>query len=145
MKPGDMPIKIQDYCRKTGQVVPESKGAIVRCAMESLAMKYRDEFTNLEKVSGHTIDKLHILGGGTQNELLNQFTANAIRRKVITGPIEATAVGNILAQLIALGEIEDVKAARNVVRNSFELKEYNPENEVVWDQAYSKYRNAIGR
>ena len=107
-------------------------------------MKYRDEFTNLEKVSGHTIDKLHILGGGTQNELLNQFTANAIQRQVVTGPVEATAVGNILAQLIALGEIEDVKAARKVVRNSFELKEYEPEDETVWDQAYSKYRAAIG-
>lgn len=143
IKPGNMPVKIQGFCKQSGQKVPETKGEIVRCALESLAMKYRDEFANLENISNHRIETLHIVGGGTKNRLLNQFTANSLNRKIITGPVEATAVGNILGQLIALGEIESVSAAREVVRNSFTLEEYLPKNSEVWVNAYQKYRSIL--
>ena len=145
IKPGNMPIKIQEFCEKSGQLVPETKGEIVRCVLESLAMKYRDEFSNLERISKRRIETLHIVGGGTQNQLLNQFTANSLNRKVITGPVEATAIGNILGQLIALGEIESVNSAREVVRSSFTLEEYLPEKMDVWSNAYQRYSCIIGQ
>ncbi|MCD4752260.1 MAG: rhamnulokinase [Anaerolineaceae bacterium] len=144
IKPGNMPIKIQEFCEQSGQTVPETKGEIVRCVLESLSMKYRDEFSNLERISKHRIETLHIVGGGTQNRLLNQFTANSLNRKVITGPVEATAVGNILGQLIALGEIESVNSAREVVRNSFTLEEYLPEKTDEWAEAYRRYSSGLG-
>lgn len=137
--PGRMPSKIQDYCRKTGQKVPETKPQIVRCIMESLAMTYRKAVEGLEKVVGYSLPVLHIVGGGCKNTLLSQFTANAIARPVIAGPVEATATGNLMAQLLALGEVKSLNEGRLIVRNSFPSVEYSPENKAGWDAAYERF------
>ncbi|MFA7673682.1 MAG: rhamnulokinase family protein [Clostridia bacterium] len=144
--PGDMPGRVQDYCEKTGQYVPKTKGEIVRCIMESLALKYRYVFDGLEDVVGSAIPKLHMVGGGCKNTMISQFTANAIGKEVTAGPIEATAIGNIVAQLIALGAIKDVKEARKIVRSSFEIKSYLPEDQKIWEEKYQYYlRNIFGK
>ncbi|MDD5602700.1 MAG: rhamnulokinase [Eubacteriales bacterium] len=137
--PGGMPEKIAGYCRDSGQPVPESKGSIVRCVMESLAMKYRSAVEGLEEIAGYRLPLLHIVGGGSRNVLLCRYTANAIGRPVITGPVEATATGNILCQLIALKELKGIKDAREIVRKSFPSVEYQPEDTNAWDEAYAKY------
>jgi len=139
LRPGNMPGRIADFCTKTGQAPPESRGAIARCALESLALKYRWVFEKLEELEGQRLDAVHIVGGGTQNELLNQFAANAINRPVITGPIEATAIGNILTQAMALGHIASLDEARQVVRSSFEMKTYEPQDTDAWEEAYERY------
>ncbi len=136
--PGGMPEKIREYCRKTGQAVPETKPQIVRCIMESLALKYRMALEGLEKIVGYPLPRLHIVGGGCKNTMLSQFTANAIARPVIAGPVEATAIGNLTAQLIALGEVKDLPEGRTMIRNSFRLTEYVPEEIGAWDEAYER-------
>lgn len=136
--PGDMPQKIQDYCQKTGQRVPQSHGEILRLALESLALKYCWVLERLEELVGRKFAPIHIIGGGTKNRLLNQFTAHATRRTVITGPVEATAIGNILMQAIGLGDIASLENAREIVHNSFDLEEYAPASEKEWDVAYQK-------
>jgi rhamnulokinase len=141
LAPGDMPARINKCLSETGQKPTQDKGQMVRLVLESLALKYRSVLTAIEDVTGSTIDVLHIVGGGIQNELLCQFTANAIGRKVITGPIEATAIGNILMQARAAGQIKTLGEAREVIRNSFELKEYQPQDTGLWERQYSK---AIG-
>ncbi|MBN2852382.1 MAG: rhamnulokinase [Clostridia bacterium] len=143
---GHMPEKVQEFCRKTNQYVPEKKGEIVRCIMESLALKYRYVFERLEEVAGKRIPSLHIVGGGCKNVMISQFTANALNKEITTGPIEATATGNIVAQLIALGEIKDLKQARGIIRNSFEIKTYKPQNADKWDEVYQYFeKNIIGK
>jgi sugar (pentulose or hexulose) kinase len=139
--PGKMPEKVAEFCRRTGQYVPQTKAEIVRCVMESLALKYRVALEGLEKIVGYGIPVLHIVGGGSKNIMLCRFTANALGKPVITGPIEATAVGNICCQLLALGEVSNLSQAREIVRNSFPTVEYLPENKAAWDDAYSKYLN----
>lgn len=124
--PGDMPRKIDQFCERTGQTKPESVGAYVRCCVDSLALKYRQTLQGLQDILNRSIDTIHIVGGGTQNELLNQLTADVCQRVVVTGPVEATAVGNILVQAIATGAIADTVQARQVVRDSFPLKHYKP-------------------
>ena len=141
LKPGSMPEKIQDYCRKTNQKVPSDRGSILRCILESLAFKYRQVLEKLEEMRKQKIDVLHIVGGGIQNKLLCQLTANATQKPVIAGPVEATAIGNILIQAIATGELSSVKQAREIVRNSFELIRYEPERRDIWNEAYQKYKN----
>ena len=137
-KPGDMPTRIRRFCRTTGQPVPESKGAILRCALEGIALKYRWVLERLEEMLGHHLEPIYIVGGGTQNELLSQFTADATDRKVITGPVEATAVGNILMQMIALGQISTLAQARQIVRRSFTLSPFEPGDRSGWDTAYMR-------
>lgn len=139
--PGDMPKAIRDYCQKTGQTPPNSVGATVRCCLESLALKYRWTFERLEEVRGAKLDVLYIVGGGTQNKLLNQFAADCLNRPVVCGPVEATAVGNVLTQALARGELSGLAELRAVVRNSFELETYhpNPETRGAWDEAYGRY------
>ena len=136
--PGDMPQKIQSFCEKTGQRVPQSHGEILRVALESLALKYRWVLERLEELAGKEFAPIHIIGGGTQNRLLNQFTANATGRKVVTGPIEATAIGNVLMQAIGMGHLADLAAAREVVRNSFDVEDYHPAERAGWNAAYEK-------
>lgn len=136
--PNNMPIKIQEYCKKTGQHVPQTKGAIVRCIMESLALKYRQAIEGLEDILGYRIPSLNIVGGGCKNVILSQFTANAINRTVFAGPIEPSAIGNLSAQLISLGELKSLDQARNMIRNSFPIKVYEPQNPSAWDDAYNK-------
>lgn len=135
-EPNNMPVKIQEYCAETGQYVPQTKGEIVRCIMESLALKYRQAIEGLEEIAGYKIPALHIVGGGCKNKILSRFTANAINRPVYAGPIEATAIGNLAAQLLSLGEIGSLSQAREVIRNSFPIEEYVPDAPAEWDAAY---------
>ncbi len=137
-QPGDMPARIQKYCARTQQPVPQTKGAIVRCALESLALKYRWVLDRLEEMLGYRLEPIHIIGGGTKNRLLDQLTADATRRSVITGPIEATAIGNVLMQAVALGHLKSLEEARAVVRHSFKPETYQPQPSDRWDTAYQK-------
>jgi rhamnulokinase len=143
LPPGDHPQKVRGYCAETGQPVPNDVGSVVRCVLESLAMKYREVLDTMGELSQQPIDVLHIGGGGTQNELLNQFTANATGVPVVTGPIEATVIGNAIVQLIALGEIDDLAQARQIVAGMDELKRYEPQETAVWDEGYGRYREII--
>jgi rhamnulokinase len=136
--PGDMPARIQSYCERTQQPVPETKGAIVRCALESLALKYRWVLDRLEEMLGYRLEPIHIIGGGTQNRLLNQLTADATNRSVVAGPIEATAISNVLLQAIALGHLTALDEARAVVRQSFRPETYQPRPSKEWNAAYRK-------
>ena len=137
--PGNMPQRIVDYCKKTGQRVPESHGQIIRIALESLAMRYRRSVIELEKITGKKIDVLHIVGGGCKNDLLNQFTANACGVKILTGPVEATALGNIVVQAMATGDVKDLAEARRIVAASTELGTFLPTDVKVWDKEYDRF------
>ncbi len=139
-KPGNMPEKIADFCRETGQPVPCGAGGTTRCVLESLALLYRQTLDEIEDVTGKSITKLHIVGGGSQNRLLNQFAANATGRTVLAGPIEATATGNVLIQAIALRQLPSLDALRNVVRNSFAVETYRPVDVEVWQEAYERFK-----
>jgi len=141
LPPGDMPARIQAFCRQTGQPVPESKGAIIRCVLESLALEYRWVAERLVEIVGHPLPTVHIFGGGSRNRLLNQFAADATGRTVITGPVEATAIGNLLVQAIALGYLANLDEGRALVRRSFPVETYEPHDTAAWDEAYERYRN----
>lgn len=140
---GDMPEKIRTYCKRTKQRVPETEGQVLRVALESLALKYRWVLERLEELTGKHFSPIHIIGGGTQNQLLNQLTANATGCTVITGPVEATAIGNVLMQAIGLGDIASLAEARRIVRNSFQVEEYAPDPNILWDEAYTKLINLL--
>jgi len=139
LSPDEMPKKIAAFCRETGQPEPKDIGACVRCIYESLALSYRSAMRKLERLNGGKIEKLHIVGGGSQANLLNQFAANALNIPVLAGPTECTGLGNILVQAIALGHLESHEAAREVVRNSFELKTYTPQDPVQWEAAAARF------
>lgn len=141
--PGNMPQKILEFCKRTNQTVPEDKGSIVRCIMESLALKYRMVMEGLEEIVGYTLPVLHVVGGGCKNTMLCQYTANAIHRPVSAGPIEATAVGNLAAQLIALKEVANVQQVRQLVKRSFPAYEYYPEDGAAWGDAYERFKKII--
>jgi len=125
-EPGRMPERIVDYCRERGQTVPEQPGGMTRLILESLAATYCKVLENLEILIGRRIQRIHIVGGGSRNKPLNQLAANAMRRTVIAGPAEATAVGNILVQGIGAGIVSGVSEAREIVRRSFPLETYLP-------------------
>ena len=137
--PVDMPLAIDDYCQKTGQEPPQAIGEYVRTILEGLAFKYRYVLDQLNEISGKTIRKIHIIGGGTQNKLLCQFTANVTGLPVISGPAEGTAAGNILMQAFALGYLKSLDEIREVVRNSFRLEIYEPRQVAEWEKAYGKF------
>ncbi len=143
-KPGDIPARIQKYCEKTGQYVPQTVGEIVRCIYESLALKYYHSFLNLKKISGKNFDSINIVGGGTKDPLLCQMAANACDVDVYAGPVEATALGNIAVQLIAIGEISDLKEAREIIKNSFDTRKYTPQNVSEWHEAYETFKKILG-
>ena len=143
LSPDDMPEKIADFCRETGQPAPDNMGATVRCIYESLALFYRVTLKKLERLTGRKIDRLHIVGGGSKDATLNQFTANALKIPVLAGPTECAALGNILVQAIALGHVESHAAAREVVRNSFELKTYQPQDSAQWDAAAARFEKLL--
>ena len=143
LAPGDMPNKIRSYCRETGQVVPDSEGEVLRCALESLALRYRWVLEKLEEMMNHSIKVVHIIGGGMQNELLSQFASDAMQRPVVGGPIEATALGNMLMQALALRHISSLEEGRQVVRNSFQVRTYEPGNRAPWDEAYARYLRLV--
>jgi len=140
LNPPDMPRAIQEFCQETGQPVPRSEGELVRCAFESLALRYRQVLGWLEELVGRRLDVIHIVGGGSQNRLLNQFTADACQRPVITGPAEATAMGNVLTQMRARGELKSLAEMRETVRKSVELGEYEPRRPEVWEEAFARFQ-----
>ncbi len=136
LTPGDMPKRIQDFCRQTNQPIPETKGQIVRCALDSLALRYRSTVESLDKLFGKRHDPIHIVGGGTQNKLLCQLAADAMGRNVVAGPIEATAIGNVLVQAMGAGVVGSLEEARQIVRNSSNLVQYQPRQSASIDAAY---------
>ena len=139
LSPGDMPARIRQYASSTHQPIPETIGEMVRCTLESLALTYRQVIENLEDVLGYKIEAVHIVGGGSRNQLLNQFTASATGYPVIAGPVEATAVGNILVQEIAMGRLNNLSEARKLVRASFDMIIFEPGEKQAWDDAYQKW------
>jgi rhamnulokinase len=141
--PGEMPKKIQDFCRQTGQKVPEDKGTILRVATESLALKYRFVYEKFSKISGIRFNKLHAGGGGIQNAFLAQATANALGIEVVAGPVEATSCGNAIVQMIATGHVADLAEARQLIRQSFEFPVYQPTDTPIWEQAYQSFLKII--
>jgi rhamnulokinase len=142
LKPGDIPARICAFCERTGQPVPESKGAIVRCALESLALKYRWTLERLEEMLVRRLEPIHIFGGGAQNRLLNQFTADATGRRVVAGPIEATAIGNVLVQMMAMGHVASLAEGRQIVCTSFDVETYDPQGGAEWEEAYGRFLQA---
>jgi rhamnulokinase len=133
LDPGDMPRRIAAYCERTGQKVLESEGEICRAILEGLALRYRHVLHDLEKLTGSSIHTIHIVGGGSRNALLNQLVANATRRRVIAGPAEATAAGNILTQAMGAGRIAGLDEIRAIVRQSFEVTAFEPDSSRVFD------------
>jgi rhamnulokinase len=143
LHPGDMPSRIRKYCADTDQAVPQTKGQILRIALEGIALKYRWVLERLEELTGKHLAPIHIIGGGTKNRLLNQFAAEATCRTVITGPVEATAIGNILMQAIGLKHLGSLTEAREVVRKSFTPEVYEPQKTADWDEAYSRLQKVM--
>ena len=144
LKPGDMPARILAFCARTHQTPPAGKGEIVRCVLESLALKYRHILEYLQQTLGRQLGVIHIVGGGTQNRLLSQFTADATGRQVIAGPVEATATGNLLMQALALGHIRSLAEGRELVRRSFTLETFDPSpDRSAWDAAYGRMLGLI--
>lgn len=140
---GDIPARIRAFCERTGQKVPETIGDIMCCINQSLALKYRYTMEQIEACTGKCFSMINMIGGGIQSRLLCQMTASASGRKVLAGPVEATALGNIAVQLIALGEIKDVAEARRIVANSEQTYEYLPEEQEKWDAAYERFKSII--
>ncbi len=143
LSPGNMVPKIDAFCSQSRQKPPGTHGEYVRCCLESLALTYRKTLEGLEDILGRSIDTIHIVGGGTQNELLNQMTADACGRRVVAGPVEATAIGNILVQAMAVGAVKSLDEARSIVRNSFEVKTYEPRNTAKWDASFERFRKIV--
>jgi rhamnulokinase len=144
IEPGDMPARIASYCRDTGQEAPRDDAAIVRCVLESLALKHAETVDLLAGVSGRELEELHVVGGGANNDLLCTWTAQATGRPVLAGPSEATLVGNLLVQAVALGEISSIREGRELVRRSFVPTTYEPTADVAWQEARERFTD-LGR
>jgi rhamnulokinase len=140
LEPGDMPSKIAAHCQAKAGNAPETHGEFARTILESLGLRYRQVLESLEALVGKPLDTIHIVGGGSRNQVLNQFVADSTGRKVVAGPTEATAIGNILVQAMAAGAIKDLAEAREVVRNSFPLQVIEPRAQSDWETAYERYR-----
>ena len=139
--PKSMTEAICSYCKATGQPVPEKRGQFTRCIFESLALRYRQVLENLEKLTPNSIDTLHIIGGGSRNALLNQFTADATHLKVVAGPSEATAIGNVMVQAMAAGVVKNIEEMRKLISTSVETQTFFPRNTAEWDIAYINFKN----
>lgn len=142
--PGDMPERVQAYCRETGQPIPEEPGPMARCILESLALKYRFVLERLEHLSGNRIEVLHIVGGGGKNRLLNQMVADVLGIPVVVGPTEATAIGNIITQAVAMDEVKGLWEGRKIIARSFEIERYTPSGQIEWKEAYARFKQMIG-
>ncbi len=140
LAPENMPEAIRNFCQKTGQTVPADEGAVLRCALESLAMKFRQVLGMCEELNGGRLETIHIVGGGTKNRQLCQAAANACGRRVVSGPVEATALGNVLMQAVSAGDVGSIAQARELIRNSFQVEEYLPQDTAAWDAAYEKFQ-----
>ncbi|MCA9423991.1 MAG: rhamnulokinase [Candidatus Omnitrophica bacterium] len=143
--PGDMVGRIQVYCKETNQPIPKEIGEIARCILESLALRYRQVLEKIESLNGgETIEVLHIVGGGGKNELLNQMIADVLGIPVLVGPTEATASGNLVTQAVAMNEVEDLWAGREIIKRSFEIREFKPDGDEDWDAAYERFLKLVG-
>jgi rhamnulokinase len=145
LHPDSMPAAIWSYCENTGQRKPESVGEFVRCCLESMALKYRYVIESFETLIGRRIETIRIVGGGSRNRLLSQFTADACQRQVITGPVEATTLGNIMMQAIATGHLPDVAAGRAAIAESFPQETFEPRQGQAdeWDAAYARFTKLL--
>lgn len=139
LNPPDMAAALQDACRQTGQPVPETEGQLVRCALESLALKYREVLEGIESLTGERVEVIHVVGGGSKNDLLNQFTANACGRPVVAGPTEATALGNVLLQARTAGDVGTLSEMRAVVRESSDVRTFEPQSPDEWSSACERF------
>jgi rhamnulokinase len=137
---GDHPARIRDFYARTGQPIPETPGEIVRTVLEGLALAYRDVFEKLTTLANRPLDVIHVLGGGSQNALLNQMTADATGKPVLAGPVEATVLGNALVQLLALGEIGSLSEARHFVAQMDGMRHFTPNSSPAWDEAFETYK-----
>jgi rhamnulokinase len=143
LHPADMPAAITAYCRRTAQPEPDSPASFTRAILESLAFKYRVVLDALEKLTGSRITELQIVGGGSRNRLLNQFTADATARTVLAGPVEATALGNIAMQMVAIGAVADLAEARGIIEHSFPVERFEPVAADAWDAQYRRFRDYV--
>ena len=139
LQPGDHPAIIRQMCEWSGQPVPSSEGEVVRCVLESLALRYREVIHSLADCAGQSVEAIHIVGGGSQNELLNQMTADATGLPVMAGPVEATVIGNALVQLITLGELKDLREARQLIADMSGMKRFEPDASGAWSEAADRY------
>jgi len=144
LNPPSLPEAVGGYCRRTGQMPPRSPGATVRCVLESLAFKYRRTLDELRWLTDKPIARIHIIGGGSRNERLCQFTADATHLPVLAGPAEATAMGNLMIQALAAGRVGSLEEIRSIVSDSVELGEFRPEHAAEWDRAYARFREITG-
>lgn len=142
--PGDMPARIRNYCKRSGQAVPESRGAVLRVATESLALKYRVTLGRFRRLSGVDFPRLHVGGGGIRNTSLVQATADACGIEVTAGPVEATSCGNLIVQMIATGHLPDLAAGRRLIRDSFEFTTHTPRDPDAWDRAAARFEQLLG-
>jgi rhamnulokinase len=145
LAPGDMPAAIRAFCRRTGQPEPDSVGAVIRCALESLALKYRIALGDLETLAGRRLEAIRVVGGGCQNRLLNRFTADACQRPVVAGPVEATALGNVMLQAVATGVLRDVAEGRCAVAASVTRETVDPGPPGPWNDASARFRKLCAR
>jgi rhamnulokinase len=143
LAPADMPEAIRGFCQRTGQPVPGDKGGVLRCALESIAMKFRQVLGYLEELSGGRIETIHLVGGGIQNKQLCQAAADACGRRVVAGPIEATATGNVMMQAVAAGDVGSIAEAREIIRRSFSVEVYEPRNTAAWDEAFERFLKVV--
>ncbi len=141
--PANMPAAIRDYCRRTAQQPPENEGAMIRCALESLALKYRLVLEYLEQLVGNKLSTIHMVGGGVQNRMLCQFAADACQRLVVAGPVEATAFGNVLMQSIGVGELSSIDEARRLVRGASDIRSYAPQQPGRWADGFGRLRQLV--
>lgn len=141
LKPADMTEAISDFCQKTGQPPPETVSEFVRCVLESLAFKYKYVFEELCSFCNRQISKVHIIGGGSRNRVLCQYSADALGLPVISGPAEATAVGNIMIQALSAGKVDSIERARDMISTSFDLRVYDPEGSEEWERNYNRFKN----
>lgn len=145
LSPPDMLAAVNDFCKNSGQLPPADAGAAVRCVLESLALKYNHVLQILKNVSHRNVEVVHVVGGGSQNDLLNQFVADACDINVVAGPVEATIVGNIMMQCKSLGKVDSLSELRSVVRNSFDLAKFSPEQNLDWSSQRKRFNELVGR
>jgi rhamnulokinase len=144
LAPGDMPSRIQAYCKKTGQAALGEPGEMVRACLESLALVYRQTLERVEACTGRRAEVIHIVGGGSQNRHLSQWAADATGRTVVAGPVEATALGNVVVQAVATGVLPDIRAARELIRRSVDVTVYRPGDPAPWEGAYVRFKELRG-
>jgi len=143
LAPDNMPEAICGFCRRTSQPVPADEGAVLRCSLDSLALKFRHVLGMCEELAGRRIETIHVVGGGTRNRQLCQAAADACGRRVVAGPVEATAIGNVMMQAVATGEVGSIAEARDVIRRSFPVEQYEPRDTAAWDEAYGRFTSLL--